>query len=362
MNRLWVRISLTFVGIIFFLICLPVTLGVARNAFGERDASHVERDAPSFVDTVAFEQNPGKAALQLTLRILVVTAVIGSIIGAITARSLAAPLEKLAQAAQAIGAQDLSRRVEVRGSDEVQAVAQAFNDMAADLEQAEQLRSNLLADVAHELRTPLSVVQGNLRAILDGVYELDQAEIARLYEQTRHLTRLVNDLRELAQAEARQLPLSLATLDVSAWVQQTAANFAPIAEEQGIRLQVEIQGHVSHLRADKARLTQGLHNLLYNAVQHTPAGGAITVQVAHQHDELRLRVRDTGAGIALQDLDHVFDRFYRADRSRSRDGGGTGLGLAIVRAIVEVHGGKVTVESEGPGKGSVFTIRLPCET
>ncbi len=359
MNRLWVRISLTFVGIILLLICLPVTLGAARNAFGERDAAQVRGSGPSFVNREEFEQNPGKAMVQMSLRILAVAAVIGSIIGVITARGLASPLEKLAQAAQDIGAQDLSRRVEVRGSDEVRAVARAFNDMAAELEQAEQLRSNLLADVAHELRTPLSVVQGNLRAILDGVYELDQAEIARLYEQTRHLTRLVNDLRELAQAEARQLPLSLMTLDVSAWLQQTAANFEPIAEEQGVSLQLNIQGHIPHLRADKARLTQSLHNLLYNAVQHTPSGGSITVQAEHSQNELRLRVQDTGAGIAPQDLAHIFDRFYRTDRSRSRDSGGTGLGLAIVRAIIEVHGGQVTVESAGPGQGSVFTIHLP---
>lgn len=367
MNRLWVRISLTFVTIIIVLICLPVTLGAIRQAFiaDNRDVSPRIEDEPTdssgppFVDNEAFEENPGKAIVQMMLRILVITSIIGSIIGVIIARGLTAPLNQLAEAAQYIGAQDLSRQVEIKGSDEIRAVARAFNDMAAALEQAETLRSNLLADVAHELRTPLAVIQGNLRAILDDVYELDKAEIARLYEQTRHLTRLVNDLRELAQAEAHKLPLNLAAVDVVAWVQETVATFRPIAEAEGIALRVEIPDRPPHLQADKARLTQSLHNLLYNAVQHTPAEGTITVRVAQRQDKIYLRVQDTGAGIAPEHLDHVFDRFYRTGRARSRDTKGTGLGLAIVRAIVEAHGGEVAAESEGFGRGSTFTIQLP---
>jgi signal transduction histidine kinase len=367
MNRLWVRISLTFVGIIVILICLPLTFGFARQAFITNNggvSSRIETGSQGgsglpLVNSEAFEENPGKAIVQTMLRVLFVTSILGSIIGVITARGLTAPLNQLAKAAQDIGAQDLSRRVEVKGSAEIKTVARAFNDMAAALEQAEALRSNLLADVAHELRTPLTVIQGNLRAILDDVYELDKAEIARLYEQTRHLTRLVNDLRELAQAEAHKLPLSLAKVDVAAWVQDTVAAFRPIAEAEGITLNFEIIGEHPHLLADRARLTQSLHNLLYNAVQHTPSGGTVTIQVEQLQDRVYLRVQDTGRGIAPEHLDRVFDRFYRTDRARSRDSGGTGLGLAIVRAIVEAHGGKVTVESQGLGQGSTFTIQLP---
>lgn len=365
MNRLWVRISLTFVGIIVVLMCVPFALGATRQALIRDDASPRIDARPGngnglpFVDDEALEENPGKAIVKMMLGLLLVTSILGSIIGVIIARSLAAPLDRLAEAAQDIGAQNLSRRVEVKGSDEIRTVARAFNEMAAALEQAETLRSNLLADVAHELRTPLTVVQGNLRAILDDVYQLDKAEIARLYEQTRHLTRLVNDLRELAQAEAHKLPLNLNALDVVAWVQETTATFDPIAAAEDVTLRVETPETRPQLQADKARLTQSLHNLLYNALQHTPAGGTITAQVEQGPGAIYLRVQDTGAGIAPEHLVHVFDRFYRADRARSRDSGGTGLGLAIVRAIVEAHGGTVTAASQGPGRGSTFTIKLP---
>jgi signal transduction histidine kinase len=365
MNRLWVRISLTFVGIIVVLMCVPITFGATRQALIADDASARIGVGPDhngglpFVDSETLEENPGKAIVQMMLRLLLITSALGSLIGVIIARGLTAPLDQLAEAAQDIGAQDLSRRVEVKGSDEIKAVARAFNDMAAALEQAETLRSNLLADVAHELRTPLTVVQGNLRAILDDVYQLDKAEIARLYEQTRHLTRLVNDLRELAQAEAHKLPLNLTTVDAVAWVQETATTFEPIAAAEGVALRVEIPETRPQLQADKARLTQSLHNLLYNALQHTPVEGTITVRVEQGPGEVHLRVQDTGAGIAPGHLPHVFDRFYRADRARSRDSGGTGLGLAIVRAIVEAHGGAVTAQSQGLGRGSTFTIKLP---
>lgn len=361
LNRLWVRISLNFVGIVVFIIFVPMMFalmfGVARKTIHPDESVF----PPPMVNPRGelMDVNPGAAIAGMTLGILVTTTIIGSVVGAITARGITAPLDRLAQAAKSIAAHDLGSRVEISGSVEIKTVAQAFNEMAAELEQAEQLRSNLLADVAHELRTPLTVIQGNLRAILDDVFELDKTEIAHLYEQTRHLTRLVNDLRELAQAEARQLPLSLAELDVNAWVQEIAAAFHPIAEAENVNLEVDVTSQTIHLQADKARLTQSLHNLLYNALQHTPAGGAITIQVKQCAESICLHVRDTGAGIAPEHLEHIFDRFYRTDRARSRDTGGTGLGLAIVRAIAETHGGGVTAASEGIGQGSIFTIELP---
>lgn len=360
-NRLWVRISLNFVGIVVFIIFVPMmlalTFGAARKAF-HPDASVFPQPGDKARGEM-FDVNPGAAIAGMMLGILSATTIIGSVVGVITARGITAPLDRLAQAAKSIAAHDLGSRVEISGSVEIRTVAQAFNDMAAALEQAEQLRSNLLADVAHELRTPLTVIQGNLRAILDDVFELDKAEITRLYEQTRHLTRLVNDLRELAQAEARQLPLSLAELDMNAWVQEIAATFRPIAAAENVNLELEIPSQPTHLQADKARLTQSLHNLLYNALQHTPAGGAITIQVEQCPERIHLHVRDTGAGIAPEHIEYIFDRFYRTDRARSRDTGGTGLGLAIVRAIAEAHGGRVTAASQGIGQGSIFTIELP---
>lgn len=296
-------------------------------------------------------------------RTLVVAALVaglgGILFGVVMSRSLTAPLSKLAEAAKAIGARNLSQRVEEKGSDEMIAVARAFNEMAADLEQAERLRRNLLADVAHELRTPLSVLQGNLRAILDEVYPLEQAEIARLYEHTRFLGRMVNDLHVLAQAEARQLPLDLEEIDLAEVIAGAVDAFRPSADTKGVTLRRELPAGLPPIGVDKARITQVLQNLLANALRHTPAGGTITVQAEVAEDTIRLAVSDTGEGIPSEHLPHVFDRFYRTDAGRSRDRGGAGLGLAISRAVVEAHGGQISVASAGPGAGTTFTVSLP---
>jgi signal transduction histidine kinase len=254
----------------------------------------------------------------------------------------------------------LSQRVEVSGSAELIEVASAFNDMAATLEQAEQLRRNLVADVAHELRTPLTVLQGNLRAILDEVYPLDKAEVARLYEQTRLLSRLVNDLHELAQAEARQLPLNLQETDLAHLVSATVDTFRPAAEAKGVGLEAGLPASPALAQVDAARLSQVLHNLLANALRHTPPGGTITLRAEAGTEAVCLTVADSGEGIPAEHLPHIFDRFYRTDPARSRDQGGAGLGLAIARAIVEAHAGQIEAASPGPsGQGTLFTIRLP---
>jgi two-component system OmpR family sensor kinase/two-component system sensor histidine kinase BaeS len=298
---------------------------------------------------------------------LLLVAIVGGVVGILSgtwmSHSLTAPLSRLAAAARAIGARDLSHRVEVTGSDEIIEVAQAFNEMASKLEQAETLRCNLMADVAHELRTPLSVLQGNLRAILDDVYALDKAEVARLYDETRLLSRLVDDLHELAQAEAGQLQLNLQKTNLAELIQAAAATFNSATEAKSVTLSTQVPSDLPLVSADPSRLTQVLHNLMANALRHTPAGGKIVLSAgcdAADDGQIWLAVRDTGEGIAAQDLPHVFDRFYRADRARSRATGGAGLGLAIVRAIVEAHGGQVSAASDGlPGQGSIFTVRLP---
>jgi signal transduction histidine kinase len=286
---------------------------------------------------------------------------IGIVVSVIASRSLTAPLSHLAAAAHDIGARNFAHRVEPTGSDEVVEVANAFNAMAARLEEAETLRRNLVADVAHELRTPLSVLQGNLRAILDDVYTLDKVEITRLYTQTRLLSRLVNDLHELAQAEAGQLSLNRQPVDLAELIRETSEAYAPVAEEAGVTLQTDIPAALPLLSVDPTRLAQVLHNLLSNALRHTPAGGLITLRATAVQQAVSITVTDSGEGIAVEHLAHVFDRFYRIDRSRARDTGGAGLGLAIVRAIVEAHEGQVEVASQGPGQGSTFTLQLPID-
>lgn len=294
------------------------------------------------------------------LTIAIVGGGIGIVFGVLMSRTLTAPLSRLAEGARAIGARNLAQRVEEKGTNEIVEVARAFNEMAASLQQAEQLRRNLLADVAHELRTPLSVLQGNLRAMLDEVYALDKTEVAGLYEQTRLLSRLVNDLHELAQAEAKQLPLNLKETDLRQLIMATSDTFSPVAEAEGIAIQTELPADLPLIEVDEARLAQVLHNILGNGLRHTPRGGTIMVRAESTTEAINLSISDTGEGIPPEHLPHIFDRFYRTDRARSRDRGGTGLGLAIARAIVEAHGGQIGVTSNGvPGQGTTFTIHLP---
>ncbi len=356
MNRMWVRFSLAFAVVI---IVVAMAIGFAARLTIE-STTDPEGEIPAEVRDYFKQLRSDRSIFNVTTLAIIVGGV-AIAAGVWMSRTLTAPLSELGEAAQAIGSQDLSRRVRVHGSDEVQAVAVRFNAMAELLEDEETLRQNLLTDVAHELRNPLHVLQGNLQAMLDGVYPIDVDEITRLAEQTRHLTTLVNDLHELAQAEAHQLSLRKQGTDMAAIVKETVAAFKPIAASKEIGLTVELLGTIPVLNVDGDRIRQALSNLLSNAVRHTPAQGSITVCTLTKKDELQIRVSDTGPGIAPEHMEHVFDRFYRTDSARSREMGGTGLGLSITRAIAEAHGGQVTVVSDGLGEGSTFTIHLPLE-
>ncbi|HEX9116298.1 MAG TPA: ATP-binding protein, partial [Anaerolineae bacterium] len=282
-------------------------------------------------------------------------------LGIVVSRWLAAPLVRLTRAAAAIAAGDLRQQVTVGGSEEFGQLGLAFNQMASNLAQAEALRRNMVADIAHELRTPLTVIQGNLRAMLDGVYPLDAEQVASLYDETRLLTRLVDDLRDLALADAGQLRLEQQPVDLADLARSAVTNFAPAADagEIDLRLQADEDGPI--VLGDADRLAQVLRNLIGNALRHTPAQGTVTVTVRRSDQHASLAVADTGSGIAAEDLPYVFDRFYRGDKSRSRRGGGAGLGLAIARQLVLAHGGEIHVESRH-GAGSTFTVILPCRS
>jgi signal transduction histidine kinase len=274
------------------------------------------------------------------------------------------PISDLVHAARAIGGRDLHYRVKSEGSQEQQDLAQSFNRMAEELERAETVRRNLMADVAHELRTPLTILDGNLRAMLDGVRPLDEAGIAALMEETHHLNRLVEDLRLLSQAEAEKLTLFRTPVDLEDLVQETIAHFSPLAGEQGVVLNVGLDRDLQHPALDSDRILQVLHNLVANALAHTPRGGRITV-TARRADHprgIRVAVEDDGEGIAPEALAHMFERFYLAGSLPASDRRGAGLGLAIVKALVEAHGGAVSAESGGTWQGSTFTVELPIST
>ena len=284
--------------------------------------------------------------------------VLALLLGFLISWRLTAPVRQLTHAAGVIAGGDLSERVPARGRDEIADLGRAFNQMAASLETGETLRRNLMADVAHELRTPLTVIQGNLQAILDGVYPLDVAQVAGLYDETRLLTRLVDDLRELALAEAGQLRLEREPVDLVALAQGVTANFMSAAEAAGVKLSAPAGGGAVQVLGDADRLGQVLRNLLSNALRHTPAGQAVAVRVETTDQGALVVVTDTGTGISPEDLPHVFDRFYRGSKSRGRRVGSAGLGLAIARQLVRAHGGEISVES-AEGAGTTFTVRLP---
>jgi len=285
--------------------------------------------------------------------------ILGIFLSLLISRTIAAPLANVAQAARAFAARDWNQRATVQGADEVAEVAREFNQMADELQRAEILRRDMMADIAHELRTPLTVLQGNLSALIDGVYPLERGEIATLYDETRVLSRLVEDLRELALADAGQLQLAerLQSVDVGKVLQDTMTNFAVAADAQQIHLTVET-GEAMMVQADPDRFAQILRNLVANALRHTPPNGSIHLAAQTIDQMIQVSVIDTGEGIAPQDLPRVFERFYRGDKSRARTSGGTGLGLAIAKAWVQVMGGKLGVESK-LGQGSRFWFTLP---
>ncbi len=269
------------------------------------------------------------------------------------------PLEQLFKTINAVEAGDLSARVPEKNSDMFSDLIKRFNKMVGELERAEQQRRNLTADIAHELRTPLHIIQGNLEGIVDGVYEATPEHINNTLDETKLLARLVNDLQILSLAETGQLPLHPTRFLLADLVSDLTTSFAPQAAAQGVDLATSLGDADQALTADYDRLNQVLSNLVSNALRHTPTGGKISIQTgASQHPErsARIVIQDSGAGIAPDDLPFIFDRFWRGDKSRSGRSH-SGLGLAITRQLIHAHGGTIEVQSE-VGKGTIFTIEL----
>jgi signal transduction histidine kinase len=285
---------------------------------------------------------------------------LAALVTVLAGRRLVRPILAMTGAAQRMTTGDRAARVPVTGQDEVARLGHAFNAMASSIEQAEQQRRVMVSDVAHELRTPLSNIKGYLEATEDGVVPLDRALVSSLLEETALLERLVSDLQELALADAGMLRLHPEERDLAELAQQTVAAHRAAAETAGLSLTLAVDGPAIAV-VDPARIRQALGNLVANALKFTPPGGAVTVSVRPRGSWVDLVVSDTGPGIAAEHLPHLFDRFYRADPSRSRSTGGSGLGLAITKHLVEAHSGQVSVIST-VGRGSTFGLALPRRT
>jgi signal transduction histidine kinase len=268
-------------------------------------------------------------------------------------RRTTGPLADLMEAAQRVAEGDYSTRIEERGPPGMRALVRAFNSMSARLQASDEQRRNLLADVTHELRTPVTIVQGNLEALLDGVYPADEAHLTTILDETHQLARLIDDLRTLALAESGALRLQREPTDVEALVGETVASFRAQADDAGIGLTADIDPNTPLLVIDPARIREVLGNLIGNALRHTPPGGSVTTRCRPVERAVVFEVLDTGVGIPAEELPHIFDRFHR-----TRDSGGMGLGLAIARNLVVAHGGDISLEST-VGQGTTLRFTLP---
>jgi len=275
-------------------------------------------------------------------------------------RSVIAPVLAMSHATQRIADGRYEERVQPIGQDELAQLAVRFNQMAEKLDQVEAMRRQLIGDVSHELRTPLTAIKGSMEGLIDGVLPANDETFGQIHAEADRLNRLVDDLQELSRVEARAYQLDFRSLDVSSLVQTVTKRLASKAESKRISLDLELTPDLPPVLADEDRAIQILTNLTGNALQYTLEGGSVTISAKRINDEIQFSVRDTGVGISLEHLPHIFDRFYRVDKSRSRQsGGGSGIGLTIAQALVEAHSGKIWVESEGEGKGSTFNFTLP---
>jgi signal transduction histidine kinase len=273
------------------------------------------------------------------------------------ASTLTRPLRELTAATKAVAQGDLQHQVPVRSKDELGELAASFNQMSADLAQATALRRQMTADIAHDLRSPLTAISGFVEAMRDGVLKPTPARFEAMYTETQRLRRLVDDLRTLSLADAGELPMDRQAVPPRMLLERLAAVQRHRADEQEVAITIQTEPNTPDVHVDQDRMAQVLGNLIDNALRYTPPGGEITLGARARGAATLLTVHDTGAGIPPEHLPRVFDRFYRGDSARSIDGAESGLGLAIAKAIVEAHGGAISVEST-PGAGTTFTIAL----
>jgi signal transduction histidine kinase len=283
------------------------------------------------------------------------------LISLFTARRIVTPIRAMTTASQRIAAGDYGQRVPVPGDDELATLAQSFNRMAETLDQTERRRLELIGDVAHELRTPLAAIRSSMEGLIDGVLPAKTETYASIEREAARLQRLVRDLEELSRAEAGQITLERQRVALGELLQIAMQRLQGQYEDKQVGLELAPTDPDLFVRVDVNRILQVLTNLLGNALQHTPAGGQVTLRARQDANNAVVSVVDTGVGIGPEQIHYVFERFYRVDKSRSRAGGGSGIGLTISKHLVEAHGGRIWAASDGLGRGSTFAFTLPLD-
>jgi signal transduction histidine kinase len=289
---------------------------------------------------------------------VIVAFIVSFFLSFLLSRQIIVPVKELSKAAEKMSKGDLSQRVKVRSQDELGELAEAFNFMAQKLEENERTRRNMLSDIAHELRTPLTTIRGYLEGFREGVIPLEEEKIKELYEEVLFLSKLVDDLRELSLAEAGELKLNFQKVNFEKLIDEVFQAFSEKAKEKGVEMRAELQKPLPELEGDYRRLSQVLRNLISNSLAYTSSGEKIWVRAEKEGDELVVEVEDNGEGISPTDLPYIFERFYRAEKSRPHQEGKIGLGLAIAREIIQAHGGRIEAQSE-LGKGTLIRFTLP---
>ncbi len=330
--------------------------GTSITVYGERVGTALVAAPPPGPDPRQQEY------LNRTMQALIIGAVgagaAALLVGLLLSQHYLRPLAELTRAITAMRQGDLNQQVQVRTQDELGDLARTFNEMSADVHRANQLRKQMTADIAHDLRTPLMVISGYLEALRDGTFQPTPERFEAMNREAQLLKRLVEDLRTLSLADAGKLKLVYQPVQPRELLEQVKESFEPIADEQQVALQVQTDENLPELRVDRERMVQVLANLIRNALHYTPAGGSVTLRAHRQTGSVQLAVSDTGPGIPADKLPNIFERFYRIEESRTENGGESGLGLAIARSIVEAHRGTIAAESR-VGVGTSLTISLP---
>ena len=316
-----------------------------------------------YVESGAFDVEPAEQAFLDRVNLALIVGAVGGaaaaiVLGVVLARSLTRPLRELTLGAKAVAAGELDTQVPVRSSDELGELAVAFNQMNADLANARDRRRQLTADVAHELRTPLSVILAHSEGIQEGVLDASGENFSVIREEAQRLERLVEDLRLLSLVESGELTLEVGVFAPETLIERTADSYRALAREKEIDLEVSAGDHLPEVQIDLDRMGQVLGNLVSNAMRHTPHGGSILIAAHEINGAVEFQVKDSGQGIDPEDLPHVFERFYRGDKSRRRDGAGSGLGLAIAKSLTEAQGGSIRAVSQ-LGEGTTILLQIP---